>query len=116
MADAATRARHLCDFLVAAHTILKERTCILPRSSAIGAASRARVHGETPEVEHCVKKTPAVEPCWRLEVESGGHRGHGRHARRTGGEVRVSGGRTARHPSGRTVASDVAAVESANYS
>ena len=90
-----TRARHLCDFLeVATHTILKERNLypaeIFSDRRCFGVPVSMARH---PEVEAYVKKTlKAVEPLLASgRCRSGGHRRHGRHARRTGGEVRVSG-------------------------
>ena len=65
MADAATRARHLCDFLeVATHTILKERNLypaeIFSDRRCFGVPVSMARH---PEVEAYVKKTlKAVEP------------------------------------------------------
>ena len=65
MADAATRARHLCDFLeVATHTILKERNLypaeIFSDKRCFGVPVSIARH---PEVETYIKKTlRAVEP------------------------------------------------------
>ena len=65
MADAATRARHLCDFLeVATHTILKERNLypaeIFSDRRCFGVPVSIARH---PEVEAYVKKTlKAIEP------------------------------------------------------
>ena len=65
MADAATRARHLCDFLeVATHTILKERNLypaeIFSDRRCFGVPVSMARH---PEVETYIKKTlKAVEP------------------------------------------------------